>query len=104
MTPTTATLTRQQIVDTLHTALRALPAVHAAWLGGSDATGRTDRYSDIDCQALVDDEAVERVFTAVTTALNTLYPSPSSTASLNPPGTVTLKPSTACKTRHPGCW
>ncbi|MBK7919741.1 MAG: hypothetical protein IPJ94_26480, partial [Chloroflexi bacterium] len=52
----------------------APPAVHAAWLGGSDATGRTDRYSDVDCQALVDNEAVEAVITAVTAALNALSP------------------------------
>jgi hypothetical protein len=69
-----ASLTRQQIIDTLHQALRASPAVHAAWLGGSDATGRTDHYSDIDCQVLADDEAVESVFTAVAAALNTLSP------------------------------
>lgn len=71
---TTTTLTRQQIIDTLHQVLRASPAVHAAWLGGSDATGRTDRYSDVDCQALVDDEAIEAVITAVTAALNALSP------------------------------
>jgi hypothetical protein len=74
MEPTTASLTRQQIIDTLHQALRASPAVHAAWLGGSDATGRTDRYSDIDCQVLVDDTAVDSVFTAVAAALNALSP------------------------------
>lgn len=74
MSETPPTLTRQQMIATLHQALRALPVVRAAWLGGSDATGRTDRYSDIDCQALVEDEAVEQVFTAVTAALSTLSP------------------------------
>lgn len=74
MIPTTPTLTREQIIDALYQALHALPAVRAAWLGGSDASGRTDRYSDIDCQALVDDEAVEMVFTAVSNALNALSP------------------------------
>lgn len=73
MTPTTS-LSRQQIVDALHQALGAQPAVRAAWLGGSDATGRTDRYSDIDCMALVEDEAVEPVLTVVTAALNDLSP------------------------------
>lgn len=68
------TLTRQQIVDALHDALHELPAVRAAWLGGSDATGRTDRYSDIDCLALVEDDAVEPVFTAVAAALDALSP------------------------------
>ena len=74
MVSTTNPLTRQQIIDTLHQALRAIPAVHATWLGGSDATGRTDGYSDVDCQALVDDEAVEAVFTAVAAALSALSP------------------------------
>lgn len=69
-----ATLTRQQIVDTLQNALHELPAVRAAWLGGSDATGRTDRYSDIDCLVLVEDDAVESVFTAVAAALDALSP------------------------------
>lgn len=74
MTQTTSPLTRQQIIDTLHAALHSLPAVRAAWLGGSDATGRTDRYSDIDCLALVEDEAVESVFAAVARALDALSP------------------------------
>jgi hypothetical protein len=70
----TSTVTRQQIIDTLHRALGALPAVRAVWLGGSDATGRTDRYSDVDCLALVQDEAVEPAFTAVAAALDDLSP------------------------------
>ena len=74
MTTTTNPLTRQHLINTMYQALRAIPTVHAAWLGGSDATGRTDVYSDVDCQALVDDEAVEAVFTAVTAALSALSP------------------------------
>ncbi|MBK7181385.1 MAG: hypothetical protein IPH82_30110 [Chloroflexi bacterium] len=38
--PTTiTTLTRQQIIDTFAPGVTRSPAVHAAWLGGSDATG-----------------------------------------------------------------
>ena len=74
MTPAARTLTRQQIIDALDQTLQALPVVRAAWLGGSDATGRTDDYSDIDCLALVEDEAVEPVLTAVTGALKALSP------------------------------
>jgi hypothetical protein len=67
-------LTRQQIISALHEALLPLPAVRALWLGGSDATGRTDAYSDIDIQALVTDDAVESVFAAAAGALATLSP------------------------------
>ena len=74
MIATVKALARQQIIDLLRETLSALPAVRAAWLGGSDASGRTDRYSDIDIQALVADEAVAIVFTAVTNALATLAP------------------------------
>lgn len=63
-----------QIIDALHEALHSLPAVRAAWLGGSDATGRTDGFSDIDCMALVEDEAVESVLHAVARALEVLSP------------------------------
>ncbi len=74
MSETTDTVTRQQLIDALQQALSALPAVRAAWLGGSDATGRTDAYSDVDCMALVQDEAVEQVFAAVSAALAALSP------------------------------
>lgn len=74
MTTIKSILSRNQIIDTLQRALGAMPAVRAAWLGGSDATGRTDRYSDVDCLALVEDEAVEPVLTAVASALNDLSP------------------------------
>jgi hypothetical protein len=69
-----STVTREQIIDTLHQTLRNMPAVRGAWLGGSEATGGTDRYSDIDCQAIVEDDAVESVFDAVVTALSSLSP------------------------------
>ena len=74
MTQTSPTLTREQIVEVLQKTLSAMPAARAAWLGGSDATGRTDTYSDIDCQTLVEDEAVEQVFEAVAAALDALSP------------------------------
>lgn len=74
MTVSNYALHRQEIVDTIYNALWPLTAVRALWLGGSEASGRTDTYSDIDCQALVEDESVEAVFTAVADALNTLSP------------------------------
>jgi hypothetical protein len=40
MITTVKALTRQQIVDLLRETLSAPPAVRAAWLGGSDASGR----------------------------------------------------------------
>jgi hypothetical protein len=46
----------------------------AAWLGGSDATGRCDRYSDIDLVVAVEDGAVEAAFAAVRAALERLSP------------------------------
>ena len=43
-----AMVERKQIIDTLAAALEPLDWVRAAWLGGSDASGRTDEWSDVD--------------------------------------------------------
>jgi hypothetical protein len=57
-----ATVTRDAIVEALRGAFEPLEWAHAAWLGGSDATGRTDAWSDVDFVVLVDDERVEEAF------------------------------------------
>lgn len=67
-------VSRQAIIDTVSAALAADPEVLAAWLGGSDATGRTDEYSDVDLQVIVPDAHVEAVFVTVRQALESLSP------------------------------
>lgn len=69
-----APVTRDHIIDALTEGLRALPWVRAAWLGGSDASGRTDRWSDVDLQMIVEDDRVEDAFLAVHAALEALSP------------------------------
>lgn len=58
---------RQTIIETLTGALAKNDFVRAAWLAGSDATGRTDDKSDIDLMAIVEDGHVEDAFAAVRT-------------------------------------
>lgn len=67
-------LTRETIIPALHNTLEALPCVRAAFLAGSEAFGRQDRYSDIDfnCIALPSDAA--KIFSALEAALEKLSP------------------------------
>jgi len=51
-----------------------MPEVLAAFLGGSDASGRTDRFSDVDVVVVVEDGAVEAAFEVLHTALEELSP------------------------------
>ncbi len=74
MQPASAPISRAVIITTLHRALESLPEALAAFLGGSDATGRTDEHSDIDLVAVVDDGAVEAAFAAIHAALEELSP------------------------------
>jgi hypothetical protein len=67
-------LDRARLVDALRAALQSAPWCDAAWLGGSDATGRRDRFSDIDLIAAVDDDHVETAFSHVRAALELLSP------------------------------
>jgi predicted nucleotidyltransferase len=67
-------ITRAQIITALHTALESAPEVLAASLGGSDATGRTDEFSDVDLVVVVEEGAVEATFSAVHAALEGLSP------------------------------
>jgi predicted nucleotidyltransferase len=67
-------VSRQRIIDALAMAFKACPFALAAWLGGSDATGRTDAWSDIDLQVLVEDDRVEDGFRVAREALEALSP------------------------------
>jgi predicted nucleotidyltransferase len=67
-------ITRQQIIDQLKVAMQDLPFVRAMWLGGSDATGRTDEWSDIDMYLIVEDTEVETTFSRVSSSLEALSP------------------------------
>ena len=51
-----------------------MPEVLAAFLGGSDATGRTDELSDVDLVVVVEEGAVEAAFATVHAALEELSP------------------------------
>ena len=74
MDPNCAPVTRAQIITALHAALEAAPEVLAASLGGSDATGRTDEFSDVDLVVVVAEGAVEATLEAVHSALEDLSP------------------------------
>jgi len=65
---------RSEILAVACAALESEQWVRAAWLGGSDATDRTDRYSDIDLVAVVEDEHVEEALTLVRDKLEELAP------------------------------
>jgi hypothetical protein len=67
-------VTRDQIIEKLQQGLQEYDFVLAAWLGGSDASGRTDALSDIDLQMVVEDERVEEGFERVHDILETLSP------------------------------
>ncbi len=71
---TGAILARQRIIDILGEALDGLDYVRSAWLGGSDASGRTDEWSDIDLQIIVEDERVEDAIEALHAALESHSP------------------------------
>lgn len=71
---TAATVGRQRMIDALAEALEPVPFVRAAWLGGSDASGRTDEWSDIDLQLVANDDAIEPAIDAVHGALLELSP------------------------------
>ncbi|MBD3334559.1 MAG: nucleotidyltransferase domain-containing protein [Candidatus Eisenbacteria bacterium] len=72
MTP--YSVTRQQMIDALREGLEKEEWVLAAWLGGSDATGRTDELSDIDIQMVVPDERVQDTFELSHRILEALAP------------------------------
>lgn len=65
---------REQVVEVLRGALLPLAWVNAAWLGGSDAFGRSDELSDVDLQVDVDDGRVAATFGAIEAALAAASP------------------------------
>lgn len=63
---------RQALIDALHQTLAALPAVRAAYIGGSSAFGRDDAHSDIDLVAVVPPEQVGPVWAALEACITAL--------------------------------
>lgn len=70
----TAPVKRPAIIERLVQELSACDFVLAAWLGGSEATGRTDEWSDIDMQILCEDERAEDTLAAVHRAADSFGP------------------------------
>lgn len=62
-------LQRQQLIEALHRRLREAECVRAAWLGGSDSTGRTDATSDIDLMVIAAPGRVEEAIAAIDAAI-----------------------------------
>jgi hypothetical protein len=60
---------REHLIDVLRQALTEQPGIRAVWIGGSEAFGRADDLSDVDCLVLADDAEVEAVFARVEAAL-----------------------------------
>lgn len=69
-----ALISRQQLIDRLHEGLAGIDFVRAAWLGGSDASGRTDRWSDIDLVLIVEDGRWQEALAAIRRIAATLGP------------------------------
>jgi hypothetical protein len=67
-------LSRQAIIDHLVAQLSPLPLFRAAWLGGSDATSRTDDLSDVDLFLIVEPGSIEPAVAAFDATLGQLTP------------------------------
>lgn len=67
-------ITRDAIIQAIQQGLEPLEFVRAAWLGGSDATGRCDQWSDVDLLVIVEDETVERTVAVIDAVLSGLSP------------------------------
>ncbi|HEY9075725.1 MAG TPA: hypothetical protein VIO61_04240 [Anaerolineaceae bacterium] len=65
-------LDRQTIITCLHRQMEVIPAVGAAWLEGSDASGWVDEYSDIDMCVSVAAGMLEEVTEHARAALESL--------------------------------
>jgi hypothetical protein len=68
------TTIRDELIGALADVLRHHSWALAAWLGGSDANGRTDEWSDIDLVAIVEDDKVEEAIAACKQALVAIAP------------------------------
>jgi len=69
-----ACVSRQQLIHRLHDGLACIDYVRAAWLGGSDASGRTDQWSDIDLVMVVEEGRWEDALAAARGIAQTLGP------------------------------
>ena len=67
-------LSRSQISAALKSRLEPMESIRAAWLGGSDATGRADDLSDVDLCLIVSDGCIEAAADAVHATLESLSP------------------------------
>lgn len=67
-------LDRQTIIRAFDTQLRNEPVILAAWLGGSDATGRVHELSDVDLGLVVEPGCIEEAAAAVERVLTSLSP------------------------------
>lgn len=67
-------VTRQQILDAVVPRLRDEPRVLAAWLGGSDATGRADEMSDVDLCLVCEDGAAAGLRPVIEAAVAAVAP------------------------------
>ena len=63
---------RENLIDSLHTALERVRYVDAAWIGGSDAFGQVDHFSDIDLLAVVADDHLDNAFAEIEAAIEEL--------------------------------
>ncbi|MCA9285138.1 MAG: hypothetical protein KDA22_08000 [Phycisphaerales bacterium] len=72
--PSSGAVVRTRLIECLHRALESEGWALAAWLGGSDANGRTDQWSDIDLVAIVEDGKVEDAFAVCERAVSTVAP------------------------------
>jgi predicted nucleotidyltransferase len=67
-------LQRQQILTQLQTQLEADKTVHALWLEGSDGTGSSDQFSDLDINVDVEDGQELVMLEKIQAMLRTLAP------------------------------
>lgn len=63
---------RENLISVLQHALEPMRYVDAAWIGGSDAFGKVDRFSDIDLIAVVADDHLDSAFSEIDRALEEL--------------------------------
>jgi hypothetical protein len=63
---------RQAILESIIASLEPKEFILALWQGGSAAHGSTDEWSDIDIQAIVEDERVEDTFDILEQSLRTI--------------------------------
>ena len=67
-------VSRQSILDRVVPALRADERVLAVWLGGSDATGRADAFSDVDLCIISEDKAAASLRPVIEAAVASVSP------------------------------